>query len=141
MLQTLVIKNVALIDCAEINFYRGLNVLSGETGSGKSVIIESLNFVLGAKADKTLIRSGQNECLVRAEFLIENNTIFNICKEFEIDVDDELLIISRKFNLEGKSVIRVNGVSVSVGMLRRLTSHFVDVHGQSEHFNLLKKTN
>ena len=61
MLETLVIKNVALIECAEINFTKGLNVLSGETGAGKSVIIESLNFVLGAKADKTLIRRFQSE--------------------------------------------------------------------------------
>ena len=74
MLQKLTINNVALIDCAEINFKDGLNVLSGETGAGKSVIIESLNFVLGAKADKSLIRSGESECFVKAEFLISSKS-------------------------------------------------------------------
>lgn len=141
MLQLLSIKNVALIDSAEINFIQGLNVLSGETGAGKSVIIESLNFVLGAKADKTLIRSGQSECAVRAEFTIDNCNINSICEEFDICIDDELLIITRKFNIDGKSVIKVNGVTVTVNMLKRLTSLLVDVHGQSEHFNLLKQTN
>ena len=73
MLEKLSITNVALIESADINFTSGLNVLSGETGAGKSVILESLNFVLGAKADKSLIRSGQNECKVSAVFNVENN--------------------------------------------------------------------
>ena len=109
MLQTLAIKNVALIDSVEINFTEGLNVLSGETGAGKSVIIESLNFVLGAKADKTLIRSTQTECSVRAEFIVKNPALISLCEEFDITID-ELLIITRKFNLDGKSTIKVNGV-------------------------------
>ena len=79
MLQKLIIKNIALIDSAEICFTNGLNVLSGETGAGKSVIIESLNFVLGAKADKSLIRSGQSECSVTVEFDVGNNdNIINV---------------------------------------------------------------
>ena len=75
MLQQLLIKNIALIDCAEINFTKGLNVLSGETGAGKSVIIESLNFALGAKADKTLIRNGESECFVQAVFDVSENLL------------------------------------------------------------------
>lgn len=141
MLQKLIIKNIALIDCAEISFSKGLNVLSGETGAGKSVIIESLNFVLGAKADKTLIRSGENECSVIAEFDVENN---NLIQEIYEDLDFEcegLLIISRKFTIDGKSSIKINGNSATVSMLRRFTSALVDVHGQSEHFNLLKTSN
>ncbi len=141
MLQTLTIQNVALIDSAEINFTNGLNVLSGETGAGKSVIIESLNFVLGAKADKTLIRSGESECFVKVEFVIDNNSnIDSVLEELDIEKDD-LIIISRKFTIDGKSVIKVNGNTVSVGMLRKLTSLLVDVHGQSEHFQLLKTSN
>jgi len=141
MLQKLIIKNIALIDSAEISFSKGLNVLSGETGAGKSVIIESLNFVLGAKADKTLIRSGENECSVVAEFDVENNEII---KDIYIDLDfdyEDLLIISRKFTVDGKSSIKINGNSVTVGMLKKFTSALVDVHGQSEHFNLLKTSN
>lgn len=141
MLQKLLIKNIALIDYAEIPFFNGLNVLSGETGAGKSVILESLNFVLGAKADKTLIRNGQNECSVIAEFNVENNSgIKEICEELDFEQED-LLIISRKFTIDGKSSIKINGNSATVSMLRKFTSLLVDVHGQSEHFNLLKTAN
>ncbi len=141
MLQTLTIKNIALIDFALINFTEGLNVLSGETGAGKSVIIESLNFVLGAKADKTLIRSGEQECFVKAEFLVENNLkVKEVCNDLDVQFDD-VLIISRKFNIDGKTSIKVNGEAVTVAMLKRLTSLLVDVHGQSEHYNLLKTSN
>lgn len=141
MLQKLIIENIALIDSAEICFTSGLNVLSGETGAGKSVIIESLNFVLGAKADKSLIRSGQNECSVIAEFDVQNNSaIFEVYNELEIEQDD-VLLISRKFNVDGRSSIKINGNTATVSMLRKFTSILVDVHGQSEHFNLLKTSN
>lgn len=141
MLQKLVIKNIALIDNAEINFTDGLNVLSGETGSGKSVILESLNFVLGAKADKSLIRTGEVECFVRAEFDVSSiNWIKDLFLEFDFDQDD-LLIITRKFNLDGKSSIKINGNNVTVGMLKKFSSGLVDIHGQSEHFYLLNTAN
>ena len=141
MLSKLIIKNIALIDSAEICFKKGLNVLSGETGAGKSVIIESLNFVLGAKADKSLIRSGQTECSVIAEFDVsENLPVKDVYNEFDFDNDD-ILLISRKFTIDGKSSIKINGNSATVSMLRKFTSILVDVHGQSEHFNLLKTSN
>ena len=141
MLQKLVIKNIALIDSAEINFTKGLNVLSGETGAGKSVIIESLNFVLGAKADKTLIRNGQTECRVDAEFDVASNSfIKDVFLELDFD-DDDILLITRKFNLDGKSTIKINGNTATVSMLKKFTAALVDVHGQSEHFNLLKTSN
>lgn len=141
MLQKLIIKNIALISHAEISFSKGLNVLSGETGAGKSVIIESLNFVLGAKADKSLIKSGQSECMVVAEFdVYDNQAIKEIYSEFDFD-DEEILLVSRKFNSEGKSSIKINGNSVTASMLKKFTSALVDVHGQSEHFNLLKTSN
>lgn len=141
MLQKLVIKNIALIDSAEICFEKGLNVLSGETGAGKSVIIESLNFVLGAKSDKSLIRSGQTECSVVAEFDVADNlAIKDVYNELEIEQDD-ILLISRRFTIDGKSSIKINGNSATATMLRRFTSILVDVHGQSEHFNLLKPSN
>ena len=141
MLQKLVIKNVALIDSVEIDFTRGLNVLSGETGAGKSVIIESLNFVLGAKADKTMIRTGTDECFVRAEFNVENNSqVKKVFSELDLE-EDSVLIISRKFTIDGKGAIKVNGNTVTAGMLRKFTSSMVDVHGQSEHFHLLSEGN
>jgi len=141
MLIKLTIKNVALIDSTEINFTDGLNVLSGETGAGKSVIIESLNFVLGAKADKTLIRTGENECVVKAEFDVSDTPSINeIYSELDIEQDD-LLIITRKLTIDGKSSIKINGESVNLSMLKKFTALLVDVHGQSEHFHLLKNSN
>ena len=140
MLKTLTIKNVALIDKAEINFGRGLNILSGETGSGKSVILEALNFVLGAKADKSLIKSGEKDCLVTAEFSVKNDDIITLMEDLGLE-REETLVITRKLDEEGKSTIKVNGATFSVSMLKKLTSKLVDVHGQSEHFFLLKNSN
>lgn len=141
MIEKLSIKNVALIDSAEIEFSSGLNVLSGETGAGKSVILDSINFVLGAKADKTMIRHGETECFVRAVFRIpETSEAIKALEEMDIE-SDGLVVVSRKLNDVGKSSIKINGVPVSATMLRQVTSHLVDVHGQSEHFYLLKEAN
>lgn len=141
MLQKLFIKNVALISEAEIEFDGKLNVLSGETGSGKSVILDSINFVLGSKADKTMIRYGEQEAIVRAEFCVdENSEAVRKLEEFDIE-SDGLISITRKFSLDGKGSIKVNGVSVTAAMLKAVTLHLVDVHGQSEHFFLLSEDN
>ncbi|MBO4251489.1 MAG: DNA repair protein RecN [Clostridia bacterium] len=141
MLSKLTIKNVALIESTEIDFKSGFNVLSGETGSGKSVVLESLNFVLGAKADKTMIRNGAEECTVTAEFDIgENPAVFAVLDEFEFDRED-LLIITRKFALSGKNSVKINGNSATVSMVKKLTALLIDVHGQSEHFYLLNTAN
>lgn len=141
MITKLLIKNIALIDSAEIDFSKGLNVLSGETGSGKSVILESINFVLGGRADKSMIRNGENECFVSIVFDVFNNQhIYNVFKEFDFDIEDQL-IISRKFNIDGRSSIKINGKPATVGMIKNFVLGLVDVHGQSEHFYLLKTSN
>lgn len=140
MLNRLVIKNVALIESAVIDFTAGFNVLSGETGSGKSVILEALNFVLGAKSDKTLIRSGENECLVSAEFGLIGENVYSVLDEFGYERDD-VLIITRKFNLSGKNSVSINGNSATVSMVKKLMALLIDVHGQSEHFFLLNSAN
>ena len=140
MLTRLVIKNVALIESAAIDFTAGFNVLSGETGSGKSVILESLNFVLGAKSDKTLIRSGETECTVSAEFGLLSDGVYSVLDEFGFEKDD-VLIITRKFNVSGKNTVSINGNSATVSMVKRLTALLIDVHGQSEHFYLLNAAN
>ncbi len=139
MLKSLSIRNIALIDRADLEFSGGLNVLSGETGAGKSVILDSIDFVLGAKADKTMIRFGQTECSVRAEFTADEG-LNDLLSELDIE-PDETLVISRKFGIDGKGSAKVNGCTVSATMLKRLTSRLVDVHGQSEHFFLLKESN
>ncbi len=138
MLLSLSIKNIALIDEAEIEFCDGLNILSGETGAGKSVILDSLNFVLGAKADKTMIRHGASFCIVSCTFLNYPETINEILAEYDVESSTEL-IIKRKFDVNGNGYIKLNGENVTATMLRKITSRLVDVHGQSEHFSLLSK--
>ncbi len=141
MLAKLTVKNVALVELAEIAFGEGLNVLSGETGAGKSVILDSVNFVLGAKADRNMIRYGESECMVKAEFSVsESSKAVAVLREMDIDTDGEI-IISRRFNESGKNSIKINGNTVTVSMLRQVTDSLVDVHGQSEHFFLLKESN
>ncbi len=141
MLSKLTIKNVALIEHADIEFGEGLNVLSGETGAGKSVILDSVNFVLGAKADRNMIRYGETECMVKAEFSVpETAKAVTVLRDMDIDSDGEV-IISRKFTEGGKNAIKVNGNTVTVSMLRQITASLVDVHGQSEHFFLLQESN
>ena len=140
MLKTLYLKNIALVDEAEIVFSEGLNVLSGETGAGKSVILDSIDFVLGAKADKGMIRSGQSECSVRAEFTCDLELLRPVLEELDLEESDSLLIV-RRLNTEGRGSLKVNGCPITATMLRKLTSQLVDVHGQSEHFFLLKEAN
>ena len=141
MLARLTIKNVALIEGADIVFGPGLNVLSGETGAGKSVILASVNFVLGAKAVRSMIRYGETECMVKAEFLVsEQSKAVATLREMDIDTEGEI-ILSRKFTDSGKNSIKINGNTVTATMLRKVTDSLVDVHGQSEHFFLLKESN
>lgn len=140
MIKRLELKNIALIDHAIIDFENGLNVLSGETGSGKSVIVDSINFVLGAKADKSMIRFGENECFASAVFDVScNATAKSVLEELGVEVDDEV-IVTRRFTIDSKSTIRVNGESFTLGMLKSVTSTLVDVHGQSDHYSLMKKS-
>lgn len=139
MLQTLSIKNVALITKLNIEFGKGLNILLGETGAGKSIIFDALNFVLGSKADKTLIRSGENEMRVDALFAELSNTTIKSLKE--MGIDEEEVCISRTYNLEGKSTIRVNGAPFSQGMLRDLGKLLLDSYSQHESVELLKSKN
>lgn len=141
MLERLVIKNIALIDSADIVFGAGLNILSGETGSGKSVILDSLNFVLGSKADKNMIRYGEAEAYVRGEFTVTpQSAAVKALEELDIESDGEI-IITRKYSADGKGNIKINGNTVTAGMLKTVSQHLVDVYGQSEHFALLSEAN
>lgn len=141
MLERLVIKNIALIDSADIAFGAGLNILSGETGSGKSVILDSLNFVLGSKADKNMIRYGETEAYVRGEFTVApQSAAVKALEELDIESDGEI-IVTRKYSADGKGNIKINGNTVTAGMLKTVSQHLVDVYGQSEHFALLSEAN
>ena len=139
MLQTLKIKNIALIENVSIDFNLGLNVFTGETGAGKTIILDSLNFLLGARADKSLIRHGENFAKVDALFNIDlsNNNIKLLLEKFNIPIEEQILI-SRTMSIDGKNEIRINGEIVSLSMLKEITSNLVDIYGQNEQLNILK---
>lgn len=141
MLKSLTIKNFALIRYAEISFGDRLNVMSGETGAGKSVVLESINFVLGQKADKVMITNGENSCSCSCTFDVSGNlAVKAVLEDIGVDYDDTL-IIKRTMTVDGKNSIKLNGETVTATMLRKVTANLVDVHGQSDHFVLLKEAN
>ena len=136
MLKTLSIKNIALISQLSLELQNGLNILTGETGAGKSIIIDSLNFVLGDRSDKSLIRYGTDEASVEAVFEnYSNPEVSEYLSDMGID-EEEILIITRKMK-DTKNECRINGKMVTLSMLRGLTSLLVDIHGQHEHQKLL----
>ena len=138
MLSELNIKNIALIESLNLKFYEGLNILSGETGAGKSIIIDSLNFVIGERADKTLIRYGTDFATVEAVFYdYETNDVTTYLNNCGIEIE-EILVISRKMTLEGKNECRINGKTATLSMLKGLTELLCDIHGQHEHQSLLR---
>ncbi len=141
MLSCLNIKNIALIDSLELNLRSSLNILSGETGAGKSIIIDSLNFVLGERADKSLIRYGADMATVEAVFEgYLTPTVAEYLDDVGIEAED-VLILRRKMTLDGKNECRVNGRVATLGTLKGLTELLVDIHGQHEHQSLLKAAN
>ena len=141
MLKSLEIKNVALIDSIIIDFSQNLNVLTGETGAGKSIIIDSLNFVIGAKANKSLIKQGKDFMKVVAVFSGPfSSNLTNMLEQYDVESSEEILI-SRKLSIDGKNDIRVNGSVFTNAMLKNITSLLIDIHGQHEHQQLLNDKN
>ncbi|MCR5742636.1 MAG: DNA repair protein RecN [Lachnospiraceae bacterium] len=138
MLTNLHVKNMALIEEADVTFENGLNILSGETGAGKSILIGSINLALGARANKDIIRTGKEYALVELTFDISEPELLNKLRELDVDVSEGQIIISRKI-YENKSVTRVNGEACPVSQLKSITELLIDVHGQHEHQSLLKK--
>ncbi len=138
MLERLYIKNVALIDEISVEFGEGLNILSGETGAGKSIIIDSINFVLGEKAHKDFIHRGADKANVEALIYIDGSNVKKEIENIGIDIDeDNSILISRTMLASGKTSCRINGKAVTVGMLKEISSLLIDIHGQHEHQSLL----
>jgi DNA repair protein RecN (Recombination protein N) len=138
MLKSLYIKNIALIDEANIEFSNGLNILSGETGAGKSIVIDSLIFVLGSRADKTLIKSGETSAFAEAVFQCEENNVF---QQNGYESEDNLFTVSRIMSVGGKNEIRINGRIASQSVLKQISASLVDVFGQNEQTYLLRQEN
>jgi DNA repair protein RecN (Recombination protein N) len=142
MLTELLIRNLAIIDEVQVPFRQGFNVLTGETGAGKSIIIHALNFLVGGKSDVDLIRTGAETMLVEAVFdLSKCPQMKAVLEETGFEPDDETLILSRELSKTGKSRCRVNGRAATVAMLKQIGKALVDIHGQHEHQSLLEPAN
>ena len=138
MLQNLHVKNLALIDETEVEFTNGLNILSGETGAGKSIIIGSINLALGEKVSKEMLRDNGETAFVELIFHVENENTIAKLKALDVDPEDGTVILSRKIT-SGRAVGRVNGEAVSVSRMKETASLLIDIHGQHEHQSLLSK--
>lgn len=138
MLLNLHVKNFAIIDEVDVTFRDNLNILTGETGAGKSIIIGSINVALGSKVNKDIIRKGAEYALVELVFHIEEKETIDILQEKDIPVSDGQVIISRKI-MNGKSISKVNGETVTAATLKEIGELLIDIHGQHEHQSLLYK--
>jgi len=139
MLIQLNIKNFALIEEMTINFSEGFNILSGETGAGKSIMIDAIDFVLGGKFSKNLIRTGEDKTYVEALFTIEGTKALKVLEELEIEYED-VLIVSRESHMSGKNLIKVNGKSLITSQLRQIRAKLLDIHGQHQNVELLQRS-
>ncbi len=139
MLQQLQIQNIAIIDKIEIELGAGLNVLTGETGAGKSIIIDSINAILGERLSKDLIRAGKDKAVVEAVFSIDDDRLKDLFEEYGIEQEEDgTLIISREFTLSGKNTCRINGKIATVSMLKQIGEKLIDIHGQHDNQSLLR---
>ena len=142
MLQSLYLENIALIEKLGIELFPGFNVLTGETGAGKSIIIDAVNFVLGERTSRELIRSGAARARVEAVFsLSEGDTAYSALDSLGIECDGGELILSRELSASGRNACRVNGTLVPVAALKSVSDTLVDIHGQHEHQALLDAQN
>lgn len=140
MLLQLNIKNFALIEDLSITFDKGFNVFTGETGAGKSILIDAINYVLGSKFNKDLIRTGEDKTYVEAIFTLENDKTKDCLADMDIEYDD-MVIISRETFQSGKSINKINGKTVLVTNLKTISGTLIDIHGQHENQNLLDSNN
>lgn len=140
MLQNLHVKNLALIDEAEVDFERGLNILTGETGAGKSIILGSVNLALGGRYSADILRKGASYGLVELVFTITSEAQERALQTLDVYPEDGAVILSRKL-MEGRSTSRINGETVPAAKLKEIAAVLIDIHGQHEHQSLLYKKN
>ena len=136
MLKTLYIENIAVIEKTTIDFSHGLNVLTGETGAGKSIIIDAINAIMGQRTSKDIIRTGESSAFVSAQFESINKSAQNALDELGFALEDDVLIVQRTLSQSGKNVCKINGRPATVSMLRELSKHLINIHGQHESYEL-----
>lgn len=136
MLTSLYIENIAVIEKTEIELYSGLNILTGETGAGKSIVIDAINAVMGHRTSKEIIRNGADNASVFATFSEVNNIVKNKLIDNGYNLEDDELVISRTLSLSGKNTCRINGKPANVSFLRELGLNLINIHGQHESYEL-----
>ncbi len=142
MLSSLYIENIAVIKKLELNFDKGFTVFTGETGAGKSIIIDSIRLILGARADKNLIRSGESEAYVSAVFSEVDERFLKMLKHYDISPDEEgNIILSRNITVDGKNKVKINGRAVPLGVLQEAGGMLIGIHGQHDTVELLNSDN
>jgi len=141
MLEELIVKDYALIERLSVSFDSGLNILSGETGAGKSIIVGAVSFLLGAKVDTDIIRTGSEETNVSAvlRYDPQNQEVYNWLASRDIQADDGRLIVRRNLKRSGRGSAYIQEVPVTLNDLREFTSFLFDIHGQHDHQSLLRK--
>ncbi len=141
MLESLHVKNLALIKESEVFFYPGLNILSGETGAGKSIILGSVRLALGAKAGREFIRNGEDYALIELIFKSSRKELIDALNELELPVEDDGTVFIQRKIMEGRSTARINGETVTGRGLKRIASLLIDIHGQHDTAELLDSKN
>lgn len=141
MLKELYIKNIAVIDEVIIDFEKGFNVLTGETGAGKSILIDAINMVIGSRSNKELVRTGAEKAMVSATFSVTSDEIKEKLDEFGVDLEEEQVIVSRQISADGKSVCRVNGMMLPLASVKEIGELLVDIHGQNDNQKIMNKAN
>ena len=136
MLKTLYIENIAVIEKTSIDFSHGLNVLTGETGAGKSIIIDAINAIMGQRTSKEIIRTGESSAFVSAQFEGLNKSAQAALEELGFGLEDDVLILQRTLSQSGKNTCKINGRPATVSMLRELSKHLINIHGQHESYEL-----
>lgn len=136
MLQELHIQNIAVIDEVTVSFGNGLHVLTGETGAGKSILIDAINMALGSRTSKDLIRTGAAAAVVDLVFSV-SDTVLPLLEAMDIEAEDNTVIVSRKLSAEGKSICRINGIAVPVGIVRQVGALLLAIHGQNDNQEIL----
>lgn len=132
MLTRLQVKNYVLLDSLEIDFPEGLIIITGQTGAGKSILLGALSLVAGAKADASMLSEGADNCVVEAEFTIEDQTLREVLEENEVDCEDNVLIVRRVVNRSGRSRAFINDCPVPVQVLQDISSRLIDIHSQHQ---------
>lgn len=142
MLAELSIKNFAIIEELTVSFERGLTVLTGETGAGKSIIIDAISLLVGGRGSSEFVRYGEAKAELEGLFLLESgHPVLGVCAEQGIDVSDEMIVMRRDISTSGKSVCRVNGKLVTIASLREIGRLLLDIHGQHDNQLLMEDEN